>query len=61
MKRLYGVRSKAVHGEPLGGRKLDQGMAESFDVLRALLLDAVIRGAVREEDDFDDFNKEVFC
>ncbi len=52
IKALYGVRSKAVHGEPIAEDKLFIGLHDSFEVLRTLLLDAVERGAVRTEDDF---------
>jgi len=51
LKNLYAVRSKAVHGEPLAEEKLFTGLHESFEVLRALLLDAVERGAIRTEED----------
>jgi hypothetical protein len=50
-KTLYGIRSKAVHGEPLTDEKLFTGLHESFEVLRMLLLDAVERGAIRTEED----------
>jgi Apea-like HEPN len=52
IKAVYGVRSKAVHGEPIADDKLSTGLYDSFEILRALLLDAVERGAVRSEDDF---------
>jgi hypothetical protein len=52
VKSLYGVRSKAVHGEPITEEKLLSGLHGSFEILRTLLLDAVERGAVRTEDDF---------
>jgi hypothetical protein len=52
VKALYGVRSKAVHGEPTSDEKLFASVHESFEVLRSLLLDAVQRGAVRSETDF---------
>jgi hypothetical protein len=52
VKALYGVRSKAVHGEPITEEKLFTGLHDSFEILRALLLDAVQRGAIRAEDDF---------
>jgi hypothetical protein len=52
IKALYGVRSKAVHGEPIDEERLICGVHDSFEVLRTLLLDAVERGAVRTEDDF---------
>jgi Apea-like HEPN len=51
IKSLYGVRSKAVHGEPITEDRLFSGLHDSFDVLRTMLLDAVERGAVRAEDD----------
>lgn len=52
IKSLYGIRSKAVHGEPLTNDKLRTGLYESFDLLRLLLLDAVERGSVRTEEDY---------
>lgn len=52
VKGLYGIRSKAVHGEPITEEKLLTGLHESFELLRALLLDAVERNAVRTEEDF---------
>lgn len=52
IKALYGVRSKAVHGEPIGQDKLLLGLHDSFDVLRALLIEAIQRGSVRGEEDF---------
>jgi hypothetical protein len=52
VKALYGLRSKAVHGEPLSDERLFAGLHDSFDVLRALLLDVVHRGALRGEVDF---------
>lgn len=52
IRGLYGVRSKAVHGEPIAEDKLFTGLHESFDVLRTLLLDAVERGAIRSDEDF---------
>jgi hypothetical protein len=52
VKGLYGVRSKAVHGEPIAEEKLFAALHDSFDTLRALLLDAVEHGALRTDDDF---------
>jgi hypothetical protein len=52
VKALYGIRSKAVHGEPMSEEKVFTGVHESFELLRTLLLDAVQRGAVRNDDDF---------
>ena len=52
VKKLYGIRSKAVHGEPLPAELLASGVQGSFQLLRMLLLDAVSRGAPRTEEDF---------
>jgi hypothetical protein len=52
VKALYGVRSKAVHGEPISEDKLFKGLYDSFELLRSLLLDAVERGGVRTEEDY---------
>jgi hypothetical protein len=52
VKGLYDTRSKAVHGEPISEEGLFAGVHESFELLRALLLDAVQRGELRSERDF---------
>lgn len=52
IKNLYGIRSKAVHGEPLTEDKLLKGLHGSFELLRHLILDAITLGRVRSEDDF---------
>ena len=52
VKALYGVRSKAVHGEPISEDKLFKGVHDSFELLRSLLVDAVERGGVRSEEDY---------
>lgn len=52
VKKLYGMRSKAVHGEPLKDEELVDALQQSYEVLRSLLLDAINRGAVRSEDDY---------
>jgi hypothetical protein len=52
VKRLYGIRSKAVHGEPIAEDTLFTGLHESFEFLRTLLLDAVERGSVRTDEDY---------
>ncbi len=58
IKTLYGIRSKAVHGEPLPEEKLMTGLQDSFEMLRVLLLDAVERRAVRTE---EDYLRELLC
>jgi hypothetical protein len=52
LKKLYGMRSKAVHGEPLKDEELVESLQQSYDILRSLLLDAISRGRVRGEDDY---------
>jgi hypothetical protein len=54
VKRLYGLRSKAVHGEPLPHEQLLSAMNDSHRLLRELLLLMIERGHVLGEDDFDD-------
>lgn len=54
---LYGLRSKAVHGAQLDAEKLTKGLRESWNLLRLLLLDAVLRGAVRSD---ADIKKAIF-
>ena len=58
IKSSYGIRSKAVHGEPMSEDKLASGMHEAFDILRSLLLHCVLRGSVPTE---DDFYRELLC
>jgi hypothetical protein len=57
VKKLYGLRSKAVHGDPISEDLLYGAMNDSFDLLRKLLIDAVVRGSVRTEEDFE---REIF-
>lgn len=49
VKRLYGVRSKAVHGDKVDEQKLVVAMNDSFVLLRDLLIESANRGA-----EFDD-------
>lgn len=51
IKAAYSIRSKAVHGGALDTQKLGNGMVESFEILRSLLLHCVLRGSVPTEDD----------
>jgi hypothetical protein len=53
VKKLYGIRSKAVHGDELSEERLYEGMGNSFELLRDLLLRVVERGAELSEDDID--------
>ena len=54
VKRLYGHRSKVVHGEKLAEEKIFQAMSDSFHLLRDLLLVAVERGKPITAGDVDD-------
>lgn len=54
VKRLYGLRSKVVHGEKLSNEKISQAMSDSFHLLRDLLLIAVERGKPITTADVDD-------
>lgn len=53
VKKLYGVRSKAVHGEELSDDKLNKAMIESFDILNRLLLVNIEKGRPFMSDDFE--------
>lgn len=53
VRRVYGVRSKAVHGEPLAQEQLLAAMNESYRLLRELLLLTIGKGHVLGGDDFD--------
>lgn len=57
-KRLYGLRSKAVHGEPLSPEKMSLALNQSYGLLRDLLLLSIEREHVLGKADFDD---AVFC
>ena len=52
VRKLYGVRSKAVHGEELSDDKLIKAMLESFDILSKLLLLNVEKGRPFTQEDF---------
>ena len=53
VRKLYGVRSKAVHGEELSDDTLSQVMTESFDILNRLLLVNIEKGRPFNKDDFE--------
>lgn len=54
VKKLYGIRSKAVHGEALSEELLSQGLADSWQLLRELLLVIVEKGHPLSQADLDD-------
>lgn len=54
VKKLYGMRSKIVHGDKLSEDKLYDALAMSYELLRELLLLAIERGHMLGEKDFDE-------
>ena len=54
VKKLYSLRSKAVHGEPLPQERLVSAMNDSNRLLRELLLLTIERGHVLGPEDFAD-------
>ena len=54
VKRLYGLRSKAVHGERLSQGQLESAMNDSYMLLRELLVLTIERGSVLTGNDLDD-------
>ncbi|MDD5657386.1 MAG: HEPN domain-containing protein [Elusimicrobia bacterium] len=53
VKELYDLRSKAVHGAGLSDEKLMKAVSESFDLLSALLMNAISRGRLPTSEDID--------
>lgn len=53
IKKLYGLRSKAVHGGQISEEKLLIAMGESYNLLRELLLLAIEKGHTLGTDDFE--------
>lgn len=53
IRRLYGARSKAVHGDNISDKELAKAVAESYELLRQLLTLQVERGQPFSADDFD--------
>ena len=53
VKKLYGMRSKIVHGDKLSDEKLWQALAMSYQLLRELLLLSIERGHMLGPRDFD--------
>jgi len=52
VRKLYVVRSKAVHGAELSLEELNKAMVESFDILNKLLLVNIEKGRPFTPDDF---------
>lgn len=57
VKKLYGLRSKAVHGSQLSDEKMETAVDGSFQLLADLLMVAIECGHALSQDDFD---KAVF-
>lgn len=53
VKKLYGLRSKVVHGEQVSPEKMHYAMSGSYSLLRRLLLLAIERGHALGNADFD--------
>jgi hypothetical protein len=53
VKKLYGLRSKAVHGSALTDDLLQSAMSDSYHLLRDLILLAIERGQMFTTTDFD--------
>jgi len=53
VKKLYGIRSKAVHGDDISEERLAEGLDGSFCLLRDLLLAFIIRGSAYSEEDYE--------
>lgn len=54
VKKLYGLRSKIVHGEQLPQKKLDDALNKSYHLLRDLVLLTIEKGHVLGQKDFDE-------
>ena len=54
VKKLYGIRSKAVHGDDISEERLTEGLDSSFCLLRDLLLAFIIRGSPYSDEDYED-------
>ena len=54
VKKLYGMRSKIVHGDKLSNEKLRQALTQSYGLLRELLLLSIERGQMLGAEDFDE-------
>jgi len=53
VKRLYGLRSKVVHGEQLPQERVMSALNDSYRLLTDLLLLSIEKGHVLGQEDFD--------
>lgn len=58
VRTLYGKRSRAVHGDPMGEDDLHKTMSDSYQLLHDLLIAVLDHGTTFEADDFE---RAVFC
>jgi hypothetical protein len=54
VKKLYGLRSKIVHGEAISDEKVVAAINDSFRLLADLLMATINKGHVLKQDDFDE-------
>lgn len=54
VKKLYGLRSKVVHGEQLTDEKIASALNDSYHLLADLLLLSINKGHVLGQEDFDE-------
>ena len=54
IKTLYGLRSKAVHGEELSDEQIATALEDSFILLRDLLIVSINKGHALNQKDFDE-------
>ena len=53
VKKLYAIRSKAVHGDKVSDDRLTDGLNDSFCLLRDLLLAFAVHGKEYSEEDYE--------
>jgi hypothetical protein len=53
VKKLYGLRSKVVHGEQLPDERVGSALNDSYHLLAGLLLLAINKGHALGQEDFD--------
>jgi len=53
IKKLYDVRSKAVHGARISDKKLHRALDDSFDILSSILVLCIERGKTLDNEDFE--------
>jgi len=54
VRKLYGLRSKIVHGDKISQERQREALNKSYHLLRDLLLLAIVRGRMFNQDDLDE-------